>query len=209
VQPKGFNGHWSEWNRFQKQYKAYCALGRNKFGESLSYVIDNVLDTTSKPTKDKGKSRYLSATFKKDSFLVFQELKTLVFGAGYQYICKYENSNDGCNAWRALQAHYNGVLTRKATVDHTLMMVETLCYDGKANSTPWEVFTYKFQTAWNDLNQVGTTYQANGTPVQVMGDQWIVNKFLDAIEDPSLRFYTNSGWMKRRQMTLEEAIDYM
>ncbi len=110
-------------------------------------ILSDVADTSNKDTSDLEANGPFVPTFPVDSKKVWVILLAL-FGlsSAWQYVKKYANQQNGCQAWRTLHNHFFGGDKVNTMVANVLSTLKALHYGGD-----WRNFTFnKYCTAHVD-----------------------------------------------------------
>jgi hypothetical protein len=200
ISPKPWNGQSKTWIGTRQLTESYFALLRTPEGKSHSYVIENVQDREGNEKPIPTTAAYRGALWILHNTDAFNTIKILTSGGNaWQYVRRFEATNDGRGAWQSLCCHYQGPLARRNKVDEARDTLSNIRYNGKSSGLTIENFCNKFITAYNDLEEYSIT---RPDPASTVTD------FLNAIQDPKLNA-AKANMFTRRPDTPAIAIQQM
>ena len=135
------------WKIFAEALKTYLSQLYGSGRVPLGYVIQQEVVAVPNAAYDTEQVRNIALTplngssYQRDNARVYGIIKQLVLeGPGRTFILLFDSVADGCSAWLALKAHYEGEGFQNQNIEDAYAMLDRLTYKGKRKGFTFEKF---------------------------------------------------------------------
>lgn len=177
------------WVKFNEKFLNYLAQLRGRGKTPLTYLIrehDTVTAEIRAAVYTTVDERLINTTtltgnhFLHDNTRLWKELKVLTCdGTGWSYIKKFDKSEDGRAAYRALKLQCEGTSASATRKKKGYNLINSAKYSGERKNYNFTKYVEAHQTGYNEI--------IDAAPHEQIAESKRVDDFLDGIIDPSLQ----------------------